>query len=305
MKRRDLLRISTAVGLASLLPGAAGAGARSPASVGRARPGTALSPLPAPVDGDIPVAVLISDRAVVIDFAGPWTVFENVRLPGREAPPFRLYTVAETAAPIQASGGMIVTPNYALAAAPAPKVIVIPAQSEPSAAVIAWLRGAAAQADITMSVCTGAFVLAMTGLLAGKAVATHHGFYAELAAAFPDIQVRRGARFVDLGTIASAGGLSSGIDLALHVVARYFGQSVAVSTADALEYQGQGWLDPDSNRAYAKPRVSTAQHPLCAVCQMDVDLATAPKSAYRGRSYYFCSTDHKTLFDAHPDRFVV
>ncbi len=51
---------------------------------------------------------------------------------------------------------------------------------------------------------------------------------------------------------------------------RYFGHAVALSTADNLEYQGLGWMNPDSNHAYAKARISTDQHPLCAVCEMDV-----------------------------------
>lgn len=92
---------------------------------------------------------------------------------------------------------------------------------------------------------------------------------------------------------------------ALHVVERYFGHAVALTTADNLEYQGLGWTNADSNQAYAKARVSTDQHPLCPVCEMDVDVPTAPKSIYRGRTYYFCMDDHKKLFDASRDRFVV
>jgi transcriptional regulator GlxA family with amidase domain len=247
---------------------------------------------------------LLSENAVVIDFAGPWEVFENVMLPGTTTHPFQLYTVAETTAPIHASGGMTIVPKYSLASAPPPKVIVIPAQSDPSDAVIAWVRDSTRTTDVTMSVCTGAFLLAKTGLLSGKAATTHHGAYAELSMAFPDIWVKRGARFVEAGNLASSGGLSSGIDLALRIVERYFGRAVALSTADNLEYQGLGWMNADSNQAYAKSRVSTDQHPLCAVCEMDVDVPTAPKSMYRGRTYSFCMDAHKKLFDAGPDRFV-
>jgi YHS domain-containing protein len=169
---------------------------------------------------------------------------------------------------------------------------------------IAWVRSATRATDVTMSVCTGAFLLAKTGLLSGKAATTHHTAYAELAMAFPDIWVKRGARFVESGNLASSGGLSSGIDLALHVVERYFGHAVATSTADMLEYQGLGWMNADSNQAYAKARVSTDQHPLCQVCGMDVDVSTAPKSMYRGRTYYFCMDAHKKLFAAGPGRFL-
>jgi transcriptional regulator GlxA family with amidase domain len=262
------------------------------------------NPLKPPENGHIPVAFLISDNAVVIDFAGPWEVFENAHVPGPIAHPFQLFTVAETTAPIHASGGMIIAPNYSLGSAPKPKVIVIPAQKDPSDAVLAWVRNATRSTDVTMSVCTGAFLLAKTGLLSGKAATTHHGSYAEFAMAFPDIWVKRGARFVESGNLASSGGLSSGIDLALHIVERYYGHAVALTTADTLEYQGQGWMNADSNQAYATRRASTDQHPLCPVCEMDVDVSMAPKSVYRGRTYYFCMEPHKILFDAGPERFI-
>src|SRR5579862_412812 len=293
MKRRDLLQMAAALGLSTSL--------ERPAL---AAPTADTTPLRPPADGRIPVAFLISDGAVVIDFAGPWEVFENVMIPGPTPHPFQLYTVAETVAPIRASGGMTIVPNYSIASAPAPKVIVIPAQSDPSDAVVAWIRDASRTTDVTMSVCTGAFVLAKTGLLSGKAATTHHGAFADLATAFPDIQVKRGARFVESGNVATSGGLSSGIDLALRVVERYFGRTVATRTADNLEYQGLGWMNADSNQAYAKARVSTDQHPVCPVCEMEVDAATAPKSSFRGRTYYFCMDEHKKLFDSNPDRFV-
>ena len=90
------------------------------------------------------------------------------------------------------SGGLTVVPDYAFADAPQPKVIVVPAQLEPSAAELAWLRRASKATDLTMSVCTGAAVLARAGLLDGKAATTHHGAYAFLAAELPAIDVRRG-----------------------------------------------------------------------------------------------------------------
>jgi len=295
MLRRDLLQLSAALGLAASLP-------RSALSDGTPPNNSAPNPLRPPADGNIPVAFLMSDDAVVIDFAGPWEVFENVLVAGRH--PFQPYTVAETTAPIQASGGMTIVPKYSLASAPPPKVIVIPAQSEPSAAVVAWLRNAARASDVTMSVCTGAYLLAKTGLLSGQAATTHHSAYVDLAMSYPDISVKRGARFVESGNLATSGGLSSGIDLALRVVERYYGRTTALRTADNLEYQGLGWMNADSNQAYAKRRVSTAQRPLCAVCEMDVDIATAPKSKFKDRNYYFCMDSHRKLFEDNPERFM-
>ena len=183
-------------------------------------------------------------------------------------------------------------------------MIVIPAQSEPSPAVLEWISNASKTTDVTMSVCTGAFVLAKTGLLNGKSATTYHGAFGRFAMKFPDVQLKRGARFVENGNLATAGGLSSGIDLALRVVERYYGRHVAQKTAYDLEYQGQGWMNPDSNQTYATSPVSTPEHPLCAVCGMDVDPKTAPKSVFKGVTYYFCSEDDKKTFDAAPEKFI-
>lgn len=257
-----------------------------------------------PPDKDpIPVAFVISDRAVIIDFCGPWEVFRDVSIPGKDAP-FRLYTVSDKTEPIQAGGGMKIVPDYTFANAPAPKVIVIPAQSEPSKAMLDWIRESSKTTDVTMSVCTGAFVLAKTGLLDGKSATTFHAAFGAFAMKFPKTQLKRGARFVENGNLATAGGLSSGIDLALRVVERYYGREVAEKTAYNLEYQGKGWMDPNSNSIYAKAPVSTAEHPLCPVCGMDVDVAKSPKSLFKGKTYYFCSGEDKETFDAAPDQFV-
>jgi len=262
------------------------------------------NPLKPPTQGSIPVAFLISEGAQMIDFAGPWEVFQDVMVPGQTDQPFRLYTVSESTAPIHTSGGMKIVPDYTFENAPAPKVIVIPAQSKPSQATLEWIRKATKSTDVTMSVCTGAFVLARTGLLSGKPATTYHGAFGRFADQFPDIHLKRGARFVEDGNLATAGGLSSGIDLALHVVERYFGREVAQKTAYDMEYQGQGWMNAESNLVYAAAVVSTAEHPVCVVCGMDVDPATAPKSVFKGATYYFCSNDDKKTFDTSPDPFV-
>jgi len=257
-----------------------------------------------PDKGQIPVAFLISDGAVIIDFCGPWEVFQDVMIPGREDMPFRLYTVGETKKPIRTSGGMQIVPDYTIQNAPPPKVIVIPAQSQPSPAVLEWITKSSKITDVTMSVCTGAFVLAKTGLLNGKSATTYHGAFERFVMQFPDVQLKRGARFVENGNLATAGGLSSGIDLALRVVERYYGREVAKKTAYNMEYQGQGWMNPDSNQLYATSLVSTAEHPVCPVCGMDVDPKSAPKSVFKDTTYYFCSEDDKKTFDVAPEKFI-
>jgi transcriptional regulator GlxA family with amidase domain len=259
--------------------------------------------LPVPATGRISVAFLLSPDAEVVDFAGPWGVFEYVSLPGQDDTPFELYTVAETNAPLRVSGGMTIVPNYTFDNAPQPRIIVVPAQGEPTKAALQWLGKASQGTDLTMSVCNGSFVLARAGLLSGKAATSHHGAYGMLAANFPDIILKRGARFVDAGGISTAGGLTSGIDLALHVVERYYGREVAETTATNLEYQGKGWKDANSNSAFAKKPVSTEAHPLCPVCEGEIDRKTALAEVIGGRTYYFCSEGCRKLFHEHPDKF--
>jgi YHS domain-containing protein/putative intracellular protease/amidase len=311
MNRKDLVNVTARFGLIAALAlfvigqlSANAAPVETTGSSGDNKQAGKANPLKPPAQGQIPIAFVISKGAVIIDFCGPWEVFGDVNIPGRQDGPFRLYTVSDTTSPIHAGGGMQIIPDYTFANAPAPKVVVIPAQSKPSEAMLKWIRESTKSADVTMSVCTGAFVLAKTGLLSGKSATTFHMAFAPFAMEFPDIKLKRGARFVEDGNLASAGGLSSGIDLALRVVERYYGRDVAQKTAYNMEYQGQGWMNADSNQIYAKAPVSTAEHPLCPVCGMDVDPKTDPKSVYKGKTYYFCSDDDKKTFDSAPDKFT-
>lgn len=257
-----------------------------------------------PSGGRVPVAVPISQGAVVIDYSGPWEVFQDTQVPSGDhnVPGFELYTVANSTEPVTVSGGMKVVPNYTFANAPAPKVVVIPAQSG-NDAMREWIRKSAAAADLTMSVCTGAFILAETGLLAGKEATTHHGSYSAFAMQFHDIKLKRGLRYVEAGSnLASAGGLTSGIDLALHVVERYYGRYVAERTAFYMEYQGKGWQDPATNAAFAeKPK---ADGKSCGVCGMAVSPTATLQSTFKGVVYRFCTDACKQRFDQSPADFA-
>ena len=312
MKRREFIRNSAALGILAALPSCTGGGvaAKNEASMSAKDDESAAitNPLKAPDKGMIPVAFVVSEGTVMIDFAGPWEVFNNVMIPSRgkkmeDQMPFQTYVVAQSLKPIN-MGGVKILPQYTFENAPGPKVVVIPAQQGANKAMSDWIVRATKATDVTMSVCTGAFILASTGLLRGKLATTHHASYKSFAMQFPDVKVKRGVRFVEDGNLATSGGLSSGIDLALHVVDRYFGRKAASDAAYNLEYQGQGWINPNTNAVYLQAAVSTAEHPLCPVCSMEVDASTAPKSVYDGKTYYFCSNDHKAQFDAAPDKWI-
>jgi YHS domain-containing protein len=152
-----------------------------------------------------------------------------------------------------------------------------------------------------MSVCTGAFLHAETGLLNGKSATTHHGAYGRFGMQYAkSIRLRRGARFVDEGKVASAGGLTSGMDLAFHVIERYFGRQAAEDTAYYMEYQGEGWKDSTgaANALYGKSRPTD-----CPVCGMPAQ-TSGLSATFKGPTYYFCSNQCKNNFESTPDRFL-
>jgi len=200
-----------------------------------------------PEHGKIQVAFVITDQAVTIDFAGPWEVFKDTFLPERgstlaDQSVFSLYTVSDTRMPVTTSGGMKIVPDYTFDDAPSPAIVVIPAQRGRSAKMMDWIRKQSHQSDVVMSVCTGADVLGDAGLLNGKSATTHHLFYDEFHTEFPKVRLEKNRRFVQSDpVIFTAGGLSSGIDLALHVVKLYVGPERAEQTARLMEYEGTGW----------------------------------------------------------------
>jgi transcriptional regulator GlxA family with amidase domain len=198
--------------------------------------------------GKIPVAFVISDDAVTIDFGGPWEVFKDVYLPDRgptlaEQSAFRLYTVSDSRDPVTTSGGMRIIPDYTFDDVPSPMIVVVPAQRGRSEKMLNWIRKMSTHAQVLMSVCTGASVLGDAGVLDGKRATTHHLFYDEFHNAFPKVILEKNKRFVQSDpVIFTSAGLSSGIDLALHVVELYFGRSMADRTAQLMEYEGKGWI---------------------------------------------------------------
>jgi transcriptional regulator GlxA family with amidase domain len=246
MKRREFLKESAAAGMAVTV----GALAHSAGSRAGDSSKTVLPKLTPPAEGRIPVAFAISEDVQVIDFAGPWEVFQDVMLKGGHSDegmdhrmPFELFTVSESMETLTATGGLKIVPDYTFANVPAPKIVVVPAQRG-SKALHAWLRKLAASpdTDLVSSVCTGAFQLAAAGLLSGKPATTHHLAQKGLKAQYPDIDVKNGLRFVETGRIDTAGGLTSGVDMALRIVDRYYGRTVAKQTAEYMEYQSTSWI---------------------------------------------------------------
>jgi transcriptional regulator GlxA family with amidase domain len=199
-------------------------------------------PLPAPVR----VGLLLFDEVEVLDACGPFEVFSvatRVARRDRRAEPDPFTVVTLSAGPlttVHARGGLPLVADRLLADALPVDVALVPGgvttAIERDTAVLGWIRRSAASAQVVASVCTGAFPLAATGLLDGLTATTHWEDQAELRERFPAVTVLEAARYVDHGHVATSAGVSAGIDLALHLVARLAGEPLAVATARQMDY---------------------------------------------------------------------
>ena len=185
------------------------------------------------------VAIFVFDGVELLDFAGPGEVFSGAG----EGRAFDVFTVAASSAPVKSQGFVTVTPQYTLADCPKADILVLPGGSMriPLAdpAVTEWIRRASGEAEVTLSVCTGAFLLAGAGQLDGLEATTHHQSLAALGRAAPRAVIRAGRRFVDNGRIVTSAGVSAGIDASLHVVDRLLGHEAAQAAALLMEYPWQ------------------------------------------------------------------
>jgi transcriptional regulator GlxA family with amidase domain len=181
----------------------------------------------------------------VLDFCGPFEVFSVTRLGvprQREEPsPFDVFAVAETAAPITTTGKLCVLPQHSFETCPPLDLLVVPGgwgtrREVGNARTVEWITKQAKSAKLTTSVCTGSFLLAKAGLLAGKRATTHWASLDRMRATFPDVMVEDGLHWVEDGTVLTSAGIAAGIDLALIVVAKLFGDAVARATAKHMEY---------------------------------------------------------------------
>ena len=102
--------------------------------------------------------------------------------------------------------------------------------------MINWIRKTAEKTRITASVCTGAFLLAEAGLLDGLEVTTHWKNILDLQRNYPNLQVRKGIRWIEQGKLFTAAGISAGIDTSLELVARLAGAELAERTTRQMEY---------------------------------------------------------------------
>jgi transcriptional regulator GlxA family with amidase domain len=193
------------------------------------------------------VAILIFDEVEVLDFCGPFEVFS---VTGRRDNLifFNVYAVAEEERPVLARNRLSVNPSYTIRDCPPPDILVVPGglgtrREMHNPILIDWIKGCSEKAELVLSVCTGALLLAKAGLLEGLAATTHQGAIELLKEVAPNTSVQANKRIVDNGKIIVSGGISAGIDMSLHVVAKLLGKEQALDTAQYMEYDWK--VDPD------------------------------------------------------------
>lgn len=195
------------------------------------------------------IALLLFDDCDVMDTTGPYEVFltaNRLALRRGDAEPFDVRTVSLDGAPVTAHGGLGLTPSHGALADVAPlDVLVVPGLIDVDAgvaddALVGAIRAAGDRAGTVTSVCTGSFLLDVAGLL-GEHEATTHWEDVPLLAAQREAHGDTGAtrddvRWVDAGDVVTAGGLTNGIGMSLHLVERFAGRALAQATATQLDF---------------------------------------------------------------------
>jgi transcriptional regulator GlxA family with amidase domain len=191
------------------------------------------------------VGIFLFDNVEVLDFSGPFEVFSTAarvkaRIEPDQPPLFNVFTVGEASDLIRARGGLMVLPSFTFDNHPEIDVLVVPGgvvtDELKNPPAIRWIEQTAAKSQLTASVCTGAFLLAQANLLTNKRVTTHWEDIDDLREMFPNLDVKEKARWIDETDIVTSAGISAGIDMSLHLVARLDGKNLAWQTARQMEY---------------------------------------------------------------------
>jgi transcriptional regulator GlxA family with amidase domain len=195
--------------------------------------------------GYMNIGILLFDDVEVLDFCGPFEVFSvaaEISAASGGDPPFTVFTLAERAGLVRAAGGLKVQPDYTIDDHPPINLLLVPggpkgtSREVDNLRLIDWIRAQDVRTEFTTSVCTGAFLLGRAGLLEGHRVTTHWRSIERLRRTLPGVTVLDDARFVHEGKIVTSAGISAGIDMALHLVARLQGEGLAHQTARQMEY---------------------------------------------------------------------
>jgi transcriptional regulator GlxA family with amidase domain len=198
------------------------------------------------------VGILIFPDVEVLDFCGPFEVFSVTRLNEdarrEESSPFEVLLVAETKSTVVATGGLKVIPDVTLETCPPLDILVVPGgwgtrAEAKNKRLLDWIAERGRSVETLTSVCTGSMLLGQAGLLDGRRATTHWRSLDRMRDAFPAVTVEEKLHVVEHDNVLTSAGISAGIDMALRVVIRYFGEAVARGTVRNMEYPF-----PDNNQ---------------------------------------------------------
>ncbi|WP_176444695.1 GNAT family N-acetyltransferase [Paenibacillus herberti] len=191
------------------------------------------------------VAVLVYEKVDLLDVAGPFDVFAVSSKWGED---FNVYTVGERSIPVNTISGLSMNPRYSFDDCPVPDILIVPGgigarTTMHNEVITTWIREMAEQAELVLSVCTGALLLATANLLDGLKVTTNRRAFDLLREVIPQsATIVENVRYVDNGKIVLSAGVTAGIDAALHIVSRLHGSERALETASMLEHDWSGRL---------------------------------------------------------------
>jgi transcriptional regulator GlxA family with amidase domain len=186
------------------------------------------------------VAVLVYEKVDGLDFTGPFDVFATASIWGKD---FHVYTVSEKAAPLNTISGFTIYPKYSFDDCPPPDILIVPggigSRTEMyNESLTSWINETASTAELVLSVCTGALLLAKANLLDGLSITTNRRAIDLLRQVAPsNSRIVEDVRYVDNGKIIMSAGVTAGIDASLYVVSKLLGIERAIDTASRLEYE--------------------------------------------------------------------
>ena len=192
------------------------------------------------------VGIVLFENVEVLDFSGPFEVFSATRLNEErrleEPSPLEVILVAEKNAPVVTTGGMKVIPDHTFENCPKLDILVVPGgwgtrKELKNPVMLNWLRIRASEVETLTSVCTGSMLLGFAGLLDGHNATTHWRSLDWMRESFPAVTVDCKKHVVEDGSVFTCAGISAGIDMALKVVARHYGENIARATAKHMEYR--------------------------------------------------------------------
>ncbi|MEV0595126.1 DJ-1/PfpI family protein [Nonomuraea cavernae] len=188
------------------------------------------------------IGIMLFDGVEELDAVGPWEVLASwaQQCPGEA----EIVTFGRAAGPVRAAKGLRLFAEHDLSDVGPLDVLLHPGGMGTRTlltdeAHVAWVREQRARVPLMTSVCTGSLVYAAAGLLAGRPATTHWGALDLLGELDPTIEVRPGDRFVDDGDMVTSSGVSAGIDMALHLVARLAGVDRARQVRRYIQYDPQ------------------------------------------------------------------